>query len=705
MADGRLLPKRPSRRGRAARPTPVTAASFPDKAIFPGKDETLPGRHDPRPKDAWKVWRHLGEVHFSSTFMARQVGRLDWDVTIDGVEQDRDTSEEIIKLVTAPEHPAIAIRTMALHHQVAGQYLYVRHREDGTWRVVSTTRRAKKVDWLRELEDDADVIVHTIQRDPEKPKKADSPIMAALGTAEELMLLSRLNRSQSRNRVAQRGILLYPDGTEWPEGFDLADELEEIMTAPLRDEGHASSVVPPQFEVNAESIEKWRHLLFESAFDENIDEKIDAAIRRLALQLDHPPEVLLGLVDVTHWNAWHTDESTYRAHVEPMAHWPAQTLAEAIRLGADLEDAEVEVTPDPAVLLRRRPTVEDALASWDRGLVNNLYVINALGASEEDMPDGVDPDGGKPQQTTDPEPAPDPDEPPADPNEPPPGDEPPEPQSAAVPDDAVDTLGERLTAVDQSMLASVTAASELAVGRVRERIGARVRTLVRGDDALTGQIDGVDNGDVAATLGADVWGPLVDPEALAADTLNPFVNLFTSRVGGVWDEVQAMGVELPDGDLLDRQTEQATELLLSETVDHAVAGLEHRTATLPAPPTEVIRRAMAIAGGTADPVVATIGRPTLSDPGGLASSRTVVDSLRAQGVNAQQWRWVYGTGHREREFEEHRAQDGRFADVDGVIDGWFPGDHRGCQCALALVFTHDDPGGQPPRGFPPEFVP
>jgi hypothetical protein len=36
------------------------------------------------------------------------------------------------------------------------------------------------------------------------------------------------------------------------------------------------------------------------------------AVERLAIGLDMPPEVLLGLGDSNHWSAWQVDEQTWK---------------------------------------------------------------------------------------------------------------------------------------------------------------------------------------------------------------------------------------------------------------------------------------------------------------------------------------------------------------------------------------------------------
>src|SRR6185436_20091701 len=69
--------------------------------------------------------------------------------------------------------------------------------------------------------------------------------------------------------------------------------------------------------VPTEALGKNEHLKFWSELDDAVVEMRDAAIKRLALGMDVPPEVLLGVADANHWNAWLSEESAVKAHLEP----------------------------------------------------------------------------------------------------------------------------------------------------------------------------------------------------------------------------------------------------------------------------------------------------------------------------------------------------------------------------------------------------
>lgn len=652
---------------------PVVAAP----AIVPSTDAgARPGTAGA--DDVWEIWRRLGEVHYSTTFMARQVSRLDWKVAIGGETLDDEQADEALAIVSGPASPSEQVAAMALHIQVAGAYRY-RHSTTTGWDVVPPGKASRLSGDSDEV---YDVDVTTIRRDPADPKRPDSPVLAARDTARELILLGMLARAQARNRSSQRKVVLYPAEMKWADGFDFGASLQASLTAPLTNEHSAAAVAPMQIPVPSDLVSAWTTLDLSSTFDDKLPERIESVTRRLALILDHPPEILLGTADVNHWSAWQIDESTYRAHVEPLARWPAATLR---RVFAELTGTpidEVAVTPDPTPLLSRVPTVADTLSAFQLQLVSAEYARRVLGADEDDAPAGGTP--------------------------------PPAAPSGAVPDPGVDgarrgpvaaavdpdTIGDTLAAIDVALYEAGRVGSEQVVTRARQRVGAKVRTAVRNDPDLTAAIDGVDNVDVVHVLGVDVAVARVDVSGVVAGTV-------ADEVAGWWPDLLATTaarvadvVEF-DYDLHPGDVDESTVLLGDLIVAAVVESIGELDSQRPAAPTEAVRRAVAIAGGGVDPaVVAALAEPSLTNPDGLALSTVVMRRMRTvHGLSARQGRWVYGdVSDRDRPHPQHRRFGGRITDANGqfVADGvrWYPGDHKGCLCTLAPAFTRigDDDG-------------
>src|SRR5690606_37614699 len=79
----------------------------------------------------------------------------------------------------------------------------------------------------------------------------------------------------------------------------------------------ASALVPLVLRVPDESADKFKHITFDKGLDSNALELRSESIRRLALGLDCPPELLLGTNSMNHWGGWLMREDVVRAHIEP----------------------------------------------------------------------------------------------------------------------------------------------------------------------------------------------------------------------------------------------------------------------------------------------------------------------------------------------------------------------------------------------------
>jgi hypothetical protein len=61
------------------------------------------------------------------------------------------------------------------------------------------------------------------------------------------------------------------------------------------------------------------------------------------------------------------------------------------------------------------------------------------------------------------------------------------------------------------------------------------------------------------------------------------------------------------------------------------------------------------------------------------------------GLELRRWRWRYGTHYRDAPFGEHRKLDGEYMTTIDQLDGYYPGDHRGCLCvAVPELRRRDD---------------
>ncbi|KAF2774625.1 hypothetical protein STPH1_7670 [Streptomyces sp. OM5714] len=236
-----------------------------------------------------------------------------------------------------------------------------------------------------------------------KPNKryhhlADSPARAARSTMRELELVNRHIIAQYLSRLASAGVVLFPDEVTFPVREEFADapdpfmaEWIEIAAEAIRTPGTAAGVVPIPMKVPAEYVDRIKHLDFTLKIDERIIEKRDSAIKRLASQLNVPPEVLLGMGDVNHWNAWISDETSLKVDVAP----DAETICQAITTGylqprlkaSGVEDwASWVVWYDMSELTLRPDRSDNAIKLYDRMEIGGAALRRETGFDESDKP-------------------------------------------------------------------------------------------------------------------------------------------------------------------------------------------------------------------------------------------------------------------------------------------------------------------------------
>jgi hypothetical protein len=227
---------------------------------------------------------------------------------------------------------------------------------------------------------------------------ADSPARAARSTMRELELVNRHIVAQYLSRLASAGVVVFPDEVTFPVREEFADAADPFMAewienakTAISEPGTASGVVPMPIRVPGEFVEKIRHIDFTLQIDEKIIEKRDSAIKRLASQLNVPPEVLLGMGDVNHWNAWLSDETSLKVNVAPDAELICGALTTGYlqpRLRASgVEDwARWVVWYDMSELTLRPDRSDDAVLLYDRLEINGAALRRETGFDEADKP-------------------------------------------------------------------------------------------------------------------------------------------------------------------------------------------------------------------------------------------------------------------------------------------------------------------------------
>jgi hypothetical protein len=230
---------------------------------------------------------------------------------------------------------------------------------------------------------------------------ADSPARSAREVMRELELINRKIAAEYLSRLASAGILAIPDEITFPvrEEFEdapnpLMAEWVEIAATAIKNPGTASAVVPIPLTGPAEYIDKIKHIDFTLKIDEKTIERRDSAIRRLAMKLDMPSEILLGMGKSNHWSAWQIDEGALKAHIAPLAELICDSLTRGYlqpRLEASGEDPAMWVVwYDMSELALRPDRSANAVLAYDRQELSGSALRREMGFDEDDAPQPSD---------------------------------------------------------------------------------------------------------------------------------------------------------------------------------------------------------------------------------------------------------------------------------------------------------------------------
>lgn len=251
------------------------------------------------------------------------------------------------------------------------------------------------------------LLIRLWQPHPRLSREADSPVRASLPVIRELVGLTMFVSAIIDSRLAGAGILLLPNsatvlGSSAPEDDQEEDPtvaaLIESMITPIKDRDSAASVVPLVLTAPDESVDAIRHISFASQLEGAAKDLRDEAIRRLALGMDMPPEVLLGAGETSsHWGAWMVQEDNVKLHAIPgvriFADAVLKEFLHPVLLGAGESDDTVELYNFEAVadhMYSRPNKFEEALELYKVDALNLTALLQAGGFQLSDAPEKKD---------------------------------------------------------------------------------------------------------------------------------------------------------------------------------------------------------------------------------------------------------------------------------------------------------------------------
>jgi hypothetical protein len=250
---------------------------------------------------------------------------------------------------------------------------------------------------------DQAVVYRLWRRSPRYSMLADSPMKGVLDLCEELLLLTRAVRARARSRLAGTGILaisedfshapLEATGDEDPNVDPFLRDLTDAMLAPIANEGAASQIVPIVVRGPNDAIDKGiRHIQIVDPTQLYPETGLRyECIKRIALGLDMPPEVLLGMTDANHWSGWMVDEQTWKAHGQPASNQLVADLTAAffgpeLRANGVKDWAKYAIRYDASDVVNHPDRTKDAKELYDRRVIGKGALRDAGGFDEGDAP-------------------------------------------------------------------------------------------------------------------------------------------------------------------------------------------------------------------------------------------------------------------------------------------------------------------------------
>jgi hypothetical protein len=394
---------------------------------------------------AWDYYDSIGELRFACQWISNAVSRVNLvaaapptgpgdEPTVINPDDPSFTSgqrraaEIVSQLAGGSSGQGQMLGSFGVHLTVAGiGWLVAEPSLDdpfddsfATWNVYSSDEirttpagtvevRASYREW-RELHPNS-VVVKAWRRHPRWSYQPDAPTRGVLSVLREIELLQQHIHASAQSRLAGAGILTIPSEAVFPPGQgpqssyeditaqnqnitapedNFVDTLVDSMTVPIMDRSSAAAVVPLVIRIPGEYVDKVKHITFATPFDDRVLSLMESAIKRLALGLDIPPEILTGTGGMNHWGAWQVEEQAITLHIEPLSELICHALTVGF-LAAALESegfdpSEAMVWYDTSDLTARPDKTRQAIEAYDRMELSAEAMLREVGLSVDDMP-------------------------------------------------------------------------------------------------------------------------------------------------------------------------------------------------------------------------------------------------------------------------------------------------------------------------------
>jgi len=314
------------------------------------------------------------------------------------------------------------LRNLGIHFSVAGGGYLIGPNDDADfmkpdkWQIAASSELSKTGNTLRlngkELKNSWAVELY--KPHPRDNRKYDSPTRAILPVLNELVQLMKRSAAQIDSRLTGNGLMLFPSEVEFPsvpvkrnhgdpepststqagDMGGLLDMLVEVGGEAMQDQSSPSAQLPIFGTVPGDYLGKTEHHKFWSDLDAAMPALRLEQIRRIALGMDMPPEVLLGNAGSNHWNAWLSDENSVKIHGEPLLRIITSSITNGyLRVALDglVDDvSRFAIIADTSQMRMRPNRSKEAIEAFKLGELSPVAMRRENGFEESDAPSEED---------------------------------------------------------------------------------------------------------------------------------------------------------------------------------------------------------------------------------------------------------------------------------------------------------------------------
>lgn len=373
----------------------------------------------------WDLYDIVGEFRYGCDWVGSLLSRAKLYVAgPDGQRTQLQAAlDAMATLFDGDEGQEEMLRLLGVNFTVAGEAFIISEPGKGkdgydSWRVAAScevSEQSGRYVVEGEALDKQTLGIRLWKAHPRISTESNSPARAALPILNQMVKLSQVVDSQADSRLTGNGLLLIPSELELPAvpGF-ISDDDEQGQMVPtdaapgltyrliktaqmaMEDRDSAAASLPVVVAAPGEFLGDAKHIEFWSGFDEHAKELREEAIRRLAIAMDMPPEILTGSGEVNHWGSWQIEEAAIKAHTEPLLGIIVSSLTTGY-LRPFLETYGVPNPEDYSIeadtsALRLRPNLsKEALELFDRGELKAETLLVETGFDPAtDAPDEIE---------------------------------------------------------------------------------------------------------------------------------------------------------------------------------------------------------------------------------------------------------------------------------------------------------------------------